>query len=57
MSGWTALCLFLLALHVNEPFIGLVALLVYACNDSPRQRAEKLQARIRKLERQQGDRS
>lgn len=53
MSGWTALCLFLLANHVDQPIIGAIALLVFAFNDTPRQRAEKLQARIRRLERQQ----
>lgn len=51
MSGWTALCFFLVASHVGEPMIGLIAIIVYAINDSPRQRCEKLEARIKELER------
>ncbi len=50
MSGWTAICLFLLGLQCNQPFVAVIAAICGICGDSPRQRFEALQARVKRLE-------
>lgn len=52
MSGWTALCLFILAAHVDTPVVAAIAAMVFILVDTPRQRIEKLERRVRELEEQ-----
>lgn len=54
MSGWTALCLVLLGMHVGHPVVCVIAILTYAFVDSPRQRCEALEKRIKELEHKAG---
>lgn len=51
MSGWAAFCFILIGMHVDQPVVVAIAILIYAFNDSPRQRCEKLERRIKALER------